>query len=254
MKKQTTQEIVVKQEVDVYREQMASTEKMITQAIQSGVPVETMERILAMRKELKSEWSKERFDKAMAEFQGECPVIGKSTTARDESKGKDLYRYATLDTIVEQTRELMQKHGFSYSFKTENAPERIKVTCIVKHRDGHSEESTMETSLSTKTQIMSAPQQIAATVTFNKRYAFVNAFGIMTGDDNEAKLKEADPTEVERAKENLTLSNTVAELNARWLCLAKELKANPDIIVFAAQLKSKIKENENSKIKENENL
>jgi hypothetical protein len=76
----------------------------------------------------------------------------------------------------------------------------------------------------------------------------------MTGDDNEAKLKEADPTEVERAKENLTLSNTVAELNARWLCLAKELKANPDIIVFAAQLKSKIKENENSKIKENENL
>jgi len=31
---------------------------------------------------------------------------------------------------------------------------------------------------------MSAPQVVAATITFRKRYAFCNAFGIMTGDED----------------------------------------------------------------------
>ena len=35
-----------------------------------------------------------------------------------------------------------------------------------------------------KTAMMNAPQQTAATMTYAKRYAFCNAFGIMTGDED----------------------------------------------------------------------
>jgi hypothetical protein len=53
----------------------------------------------------------------------------------------------------------------------------------------------METALANKTNIMSQPQQIAATVTFNKRYAFLNAFGITTGgEDSEATMRTAGET------------------------------------------------------------
>lgn len=163
--------------------QQPSVETMMMKAIEQGMTAETMEKFLSMRRELKAEHAKSEFDRAMAEFQAECPVIEKDKKAKDKN-GKTMYSYAPLDSIVEQVGALIGKHGFSYTFKTDNKPERITVTCIVKHRDGHSEESTMETSLANKTDIMSGPQVIAATVTFNKRYSFCNAFGIMTGDED----------------------------------------------------------------------
>lgn len=160
----------------------SSAEGLIALAINKGVPIDTMERLLAMRRELKAEKAKEEFDEAMAGFQGECPVIEKKKVAKDD--GKVLYKYAPLDDIIDQVKDLLQKYGFSYAFRTDNLPESVNVVCIAKHRGGHSEESPMKTALATRTKIMSSPQQTASTVTFNKRYAFCNAFGIMTGDED----------------------------------------------------------------------
>lgn len=194
---------VVPQEAEVvettaYERQQASVETMITKAIDKGMDVATMKEILSMRTTLKAEWAKEQFDRAMADCQAAMPVIEKSKQARDEKNAKDLYKYAPLDAIVKVAGPIIAQYGFSYSFKTENAPDKVKVTCIVKHRDGHSEQSDMETTLATKTNIMSAPQQIAATVTFNKRYAFTNAFGIITGgEDDESQLPKDAVPEIE---------------------------------------------------------
>ena len=184
-----TTEIVEKPKAEVAEAtpQIPTVETMMMAAIEKGMDPETMEKFLSMRREIKAEYAKEQFDRSMAAFQAECPVIEKSKPAKDRN-GKVMYSYAPLDEIVEQVKELIGKNGFSYTFKTDNKPDRITVTCIVKHRDGHAEPTTMETSLANKTDIMSGPQVIAATVTFNKRYAFCNAFGIMTGDeDTDAK-------------------------------------------------------------------
>lgn len=235
-------------EISAYERQRNSVEAMITQAITAGMPVETMKEILAMRKELKAEWAKEQFDKAMADFQAECPVIEKTKMARDNEKGKDLYAYAPLDVILNtkaddgtRVKELLARHGLSYSFRTENTPDRIKVTCIAKHVAGHFEESIMETTLGNKTPIMSAPQQTAATVTFNKRYAFQNAFGIITGDeDNEQRMLEEDQAFgdlVEESKAKLAACQNEEELKAVWAALPKSIKGNQDVLVYANQLK-----------------
>lgn len=164
-------------------QQTNSVDVLIGKAIEKGMTAETMEKFLAMRRELKAEAAKEAFDSAMADFQGDCPIIEKKKSAKN-AQGTVMYSYAPLDSIVEQVGSIISRHGLSYSFETDNKPERVAVTCIVKHRAGHQEKSVMETSLGNKTQIMSGPQQIAATVTFNKRYAFCNAFGIMTGDED----------------------------------------------------------------------
>mgnify|MGYP001615427980 CR=1 FL=1 len=160
-----------------------SPENLISQAIEKGLPVETMERLLAMRKELQAEYAKAEFDKAMAEFQAECPIVTKGKEVQD-SGGRILYHYAPLEVIISEVKNLIGKHGLSYAIKTEIKPGAVKVFCVVKHEAGHSETSDMEVPLSTRTGIMSAPQQTAATMTFAKRYAFCNAFGIMTGDED----------------------------------------------------------------------
>lgn len=161
-----------------------SVESFISQAISSNVPIETLERLLAMRTTVKAEQAKEAFDDAMAKFQGECPVIEKTKEGGKTKGGFVAYKYAPLESIVSQVKYDLQANGFSYAIQTETGENKVKVTCIAKHKLGHSEPTSVEVPLGTKTDIMSAPQVVASALTFAKRYAFCNAFGIMTGDED----------------------------------------------------------------------
>lgn len=179
----------MKKEIEPKKETSLSVtgqaETLIAQAIEKGVSVETMERLLAMRRELKAEFAKEEFDKSMADFQSECPVIKKEKPGGKTKSGVVAYYYAPLDSIVTQVKDAIKSKGFSYAIQTKTDEKGVKVTCIVKHTAGHSESSDVEVPLGTKTDIMSASQVVASALTFAKRYAFCNAFGILTGDDDD---------------------------------------------------------------------
>ncbi len=171
-------------EVDEYKEQRQSVENMITTAIKEKVDVGVMERFLLMRKELKAEYAKEQFDKAMAGFQGECPVIKKTKKVMNKDGKSVRYVYAPIDSIVEQVKDMLAKYGLSYTIKVRNNGKEMTVVCRVTHKAGHSEDSEFEVPLSSE-EYMSDVQKFGARSTFAKRYAFCNAFGIMTGDDDD---------------------------------------------------------------------
>ena len=158
-------------------------DELIARAIDSGTDASTLERLLAMRKELKEEWAREQFNLDLARFQVECPIIEKKKEVKDRN-GKILYKYAPIDDIIDQVKKPLSDCGFSYRFHQDASDGKVKITCILSHRNGHEESSSMETGLATKTEIMSGPQQIASTVTFNKRYSFCGVTGIMSGDED----------------------------------------------------------------------
>ncbi len=167
----------------------ASVESFIEKALASGASVEALEKLLVMRKELKGEHAKEAFIAAMANFQRECPVIIKDKVVNDKY-GKLRYKYAPMDSIVNQVREYIGKNGLSYTIDVNN--ENGILTAIVKitHILGHSETSSFQVPID-KDGFMSAPQKYAAASTFAKRYALNNALGILTGDeDTDAVLDE----------------------------------------------------------------
>ena len=166
-------------------------EALIALAIEKNVSVDTMERLLAMRRELKAERAKEAFDKAMSAFQAECPIIKKTKGVKTDS-GDLAYKYAPLECIVEQVKDFLSKHGFSYCVDQPQAKQGyVKVALTVKHTLGHSEITCVELPLGNKTRIMSQTQVEAAALTFAKRYAFCNAFGILTGDEDTDARPEA---------------------------------------------------------------
>lgn len=183
-----------------------NVENLMAKAIATGMTAETMEKFLVMRQQLKAEWAKEQFDQAMANFQAECPTIEKKKQGYN-------YKYAPLESIVEQVKGLLAKYGFSYTFDTTEGENAIVVYCKVKHVSGYSETSQIQISKETTTK-MNASQQSGAATTYGKRYAFLNAFGILTGDeDNDAatplqkviqgeglsaKLKRMEPTDDEK--------------------------------------------------------
>lgn len=155
-----------------------------------------MRELLAMRKELEAEKAKKLFDQAMAAFQAECPVIEKTKAVMNKDKTSIRFKFAPLEEIIRQVKPLLEKHGFSFAIKGDVlADKTVKAVCIVKC-SGHEEESGFQVPIDPEG-YMTLPQKFASALTFAKRYAFCNAFGIMTaeedtnGDQGEKKKKPA---------------------------------------------------------------
>lgn len=171
-------------------------ETLIAQAIEKGTPIETMEKLLAMRKELREEYAKSQFDKAMAAFQSECPVIGKNKKVLNKDGKSTRYHYAPLDVITKEVQPLFEKHGLSYMFEVKNEADAVEVMCVGNHVDGFSKSSSFRAPIDPQS-FMNMPQKYASALTFAKRYSFCNVFGIMTGDedDDTQAVTEADEDE-----------------------------------------------------------
>jgi hypothetical protein len=236
-----------KEESQLVPESNNMVEVLMQQAINNNVPVETIKELMAMRRELKEEAAKEAFHNAMMRFQVECPIIKKSKEGGKTKSGHVAYMYAPIESIIKQVGSLIQKHGFSYRFdESETEDGTVKAVCIVTHRDGHSETSSLKSKLSTKTSVMSDPQQKAATLTYNKRYAFCNAFGISTGDDDidgqdlvqqiqepQYDLKELQ-TKIEAAKD-------MHDLKTIWVSIPAQAQKQLVIVKDAVKYKFELK-------------
>jgi len=158
-----------------------SIEALISQAINTKVDVTVMEKLLVMRRELKAEWAREQYQQALAAFQADLPVIKKTKTVMNKDGKTVRYKYAPLDSIVAQVKGNLEKHGFSH--REDGAIEGKFVTgrCIATHRYGHSEMSAFAVPIDPDA-YMNDAQKYASALTFAKRYAFCNTFGILTGD------------------------------------------------------------------------
>lgn len=166
-----------------------SPDQLMALAIQHGASPETMEKLLALHKEMKAMAAKEAFDKAMADFQSECPVIVKK-----KSGAKDAYKYAPIDAIISQTKDLLLKFGFSYTFTSSIEQGWLRAVCKVTHAQGHSQESEFKCPVDTKNPMMTEPQRYGGAMTFARRYSFTNAFGIVTADeDTDARDRREQP-------------------------------------------------------------
>lgn len=162
--------------------QGTDAERLIAMAIDKNVPVETLEKLLTMRRELKAEAAKEAYFQALKAFQAELPVIEKTKGVKNKS-GNIVYKYAPLDSIVTQVRGFLAKHGFSYNITTAQAEGKLTASCVSHHIAGHSETTSIEVPVGSD--YMTAQQEVGSARTFSMRYAFCNAFGIMTGDEDD---------------------------------------------------------------------
>lgn len=177
---------IMKTEKNEIQRVNVNPENLIAQAIEKGLPVETMEKLLAMRRELKEEVAKEQYYISLSQFQKQCPVIKKESKVDFTGKtGKRTkYEYAGLDSIVSQVRDLLEANGFSYTVKTKQTEKSVMAICESHHVAGYSDSTFFEIPIDYDA-YMNAAQKVASALTYAKRYAFCNAFGIMTGDEDD---------------------------------------------------------------------
>lgn len=192
------------QEVSVVKQKKSDTsvDAFIKQAITANVPVETMEKLFALREKVKAEQAKEAFVAALATFQSECPVIQKTKKVMNKDGVTVRYQFAPIDSIVEQIKKPLSKAKLSYTWTVKNEAAKVMAICKVTHVLGHSEESSFEIPIDPEG-YMTAPQKVASALTFAKRYSLCNALGISTGDE------DTDATDVGKNKEAKSVKSKI---------------------------------------------
>jgi len=166
----------------------------IQQAVEKGLPVETLEKLLLMRTTLKHEWAKMRFFEDLTTFQSKVPEIPKDKVVFNKDKTTVRYKYASLDTIIKTIKPYLQKYGFSYRFETAFSNNAVLVSCVIQHKDGHIEKSSFRTPVDTS-EYMSDIQKWGSALTYAKRYSLCLALGLTADEDTDAvQEKNGKPT------------------------------------------------------------
>lgn len=193
--------------------------EMLNSAIAKGASIEVIEKLMAMHERMEASAARKAFDAAMAGAKSEIPVILKNRTVDYDHKsgdGQTSYRHEDLGEIARTVDPILAKHGLSYRFRTTSAPnEPVSVTCIVAHRDGHSEENTLTAGRDDSGKKNSI-QAIGSTITYLQRYTLKAALGLSAAADDDGKsVRDETPISDEQ----------LAELEA----LIKELGTNVDV-------------------------
>ena len=176
---------------------------LLSQAIEKGLDVEQLSKLMDLQERWQANEARKAFAKAMTEFQKKKPKLVKSSKVLYDNRGggQTDYNFTPLPEIQKKIDPILSKLGLSYSWKqerieTEKGEKEIKVTCVVTHIDGHSEETWLSAPLDDsggKNKI----QSIGSAVSYLDRYSLKNAFGLSTEEDDDGTGSELTPHEIQ---------------------------------------------------------
>lgn len=189
--------------------EMITPMTMIDRALVTGAAPETLERLLALQERWEANQGRKAFDEAMAAAKAEIPTIRKNRTVDfTSSKGRTHYKHEDLAEIAATVNPILGKFGLSYRFKTTNAPnEPITVTCIITHRMGYFEETTLSGPRDDSGN-KNAIQQVGSTLTYLQRMTLKAALGLAAAEDDDGQKSDdihASPISQEQVSKVLAL-------------------------------------------------
>ena len=159
---------------------------LVRLAIQEKVPVEVLERIVALQERVSAQNARSAFFDALSRFQNDVPPIHKGQKAEIATKSgaRYGYTYASLDEIARAIRGPLQENGLSYAWTVEESGgNSLSVVCVLRHIMGHEERSGFPVPVDTAA-AMSGAQKHGAALTYGKRQSLTSVLGLTTTDDD----------------------------------------------------------------------
>ncbi len=168
-------------------EHSSTTMAMINTAVANGASIETVERLMGLHERWEANQARKSFDEAVANAKAKMKPVERNAT------GHNSKRYANLAAYATSIDPILSEFGLSYRFKT-NQTDRISVTCVLSHKDGHSEETTLSSAPDTSGN-KNAIQAIGSAVTYLQRYTLIAALGLAASDDDDGRMAGSPPAE-----------------------------------------------------------
>jgi len=181
----------------------------------SNVDLDKMEKIMQMAERHEEKLADKSFKAAMAELQGEMPEITKDGKILDKH-GSVRSNYANYETIMKAIKDPLRNNGFAVSFRPEVKDNKLIVKCVVSHKDGHIESSTVELPMDSSG-AKNNVQAIGSSMSYGKRYALCLMFNIPTGgEDTDGNTPEAPPRGLDLLTKLIGRANKIDELQMLW--------------------------------------
>lgn len=182
---------------------------MLNQAVERGANIDVLEKLMGLQERWEKNQGRKAFDAAMAAAKSEIPVIFKNREVDFTSqKGRTHYRHEDLAGIARTIDPILTKHGLSYRYRTSTEQGIVTVTCVVSHRDGHSEENSLSAGRDesgNKNNI----QAVGSTITYLQRYTLKAALGLASSNDDDGKAEDATEINDEQLQELIDLADEV---------------------------------------------
>lgn len=151
--------------------------EMLGSAIERGADPALLEKLMALSERYEATQARKAFDAAMADAKAHMGTVHKTT------KG-NYGMYADFASVARLVDPVLSEHGLSYRFKVNQNDKGMQVTCVVRHRDGHSEETSLMSPVDTSGS-KNAVQQIGSTQTYLQRYTLMAALGLAASKDDD---------------------------------------------------------------------
>lgn len=161
--------------------------ELIQVAVNQNADIDKLEKLLGLQLRWEANEARKAYVVAMNAFKANAPKILKN---KHVEFGQTKYDHATLDAACDALIPALSEHGLSHRWRIEQPDGKVRVSCIITHEMGHSEETTMEGPPDTSGS-KNAVQAISSTTSYLERYTFLAATGTAAkGMDNDGRGAE----------------------------------------------------------------
>lgn len=196
----------------------ATPADVVLYAMKNGGTIADIRELMQLQREWEAGEARKAYVADMAAFKLDPPEIIKDKKVGYENKDGTFtgYTHATLGNVTSAIIEGLARHGFSHRWDTVQDGGQIVVTCILTHKMGHSESTTLagtKDDSGKKNQI----QQMASTITYLQRYTLLGATGLATKDqDDDGASAELDTSLADTWIAKVNAAPTDAEVVKVW--------------------------------------
>lgn len=210
--------------------------QIMTMASNPDFDVEKLEKLMDLQEREMARLALVAFNQAFSEMQSQIPTVAKSKKGGDSN-------YATLEDVVEITRPILNRYGFSTYFdtKTDISNNRevkdkygnvnviydgnVIVEAILLHKMGHQIKTSLIVPFDfSGSKKMNTAQAMGSAVSYGKRYSLCALLNIATRDDNDARTS------------NVYAHKTITGAQARGLTMKYEKLSDESKKAFMAWL------------------
>jgi len=204
------------------RAQMTPME-MVGRALEMGVSAEILKQMMDLRDREEAKQARRAFDAAISKAKARMTPVIKNATGHNNK------RYADFSAVSRMVDPILSDYGLSYRFKT-TQNDKITVTCVLSHEDGHSEETTLSAPSDT-TGNKNAIQAIGSTITYLSRYSLMASLGLSASEDDDGRSAGANTDTISQDQVKFIL-NLLEETNSdvQRFCEMGKIEAIPDML------------------------
>lgn len=182
-------------------------------ALNPEVDAAKMDQLFALQEKVLARNARTEYFRALAMMAGNMPAI------EENGKGHNQTKYAKWEDIQAAITPVLGAHGFALSFRTKVEEKAIRITAILAHREGHTEENELLLPADNSGS-KNAVQAVGSSITYGFRYTACALLNIQTGvSDDDGKAAGGDATDEDE------VAAFVAKVDQHKASMARLLKA-----------------------------